>query len=70
MVVATAAPITPSSGKGPDAEDEQRVQHDVDAVGDARGPQGHARISRTTEHRVDREEQQDRSGCSPSIKRA
>ena len=44
----------------PEPEDQARVEHDVDGVGEPQRAHGHGRVARPAEDRVDQEEEQDR----------
>ena len=59
-VVATAAPVTPSFGNGPEAEDQQRPEHDVDRVREPQHAHRDRRVARAAEDRVDQEQHHDR----------
>ena len=60
IVVATAAPMRPSSGKGPRPKNEARVEHDVDAVREPQGTHGGSGIARAAENGVIEKEQKNR----------
>ena len=59
VVVATAAPVTPSAGKRPEAEDEARVEDEVADVREPEDAHRDRRVAGAAEDRVDEEEEHD-----------
>ena len=59
-MVAIAAPLQAQCGDGTEAEDEDRIQHQVEQVGQPQRAHGARGIAGAPEDAVDQEEQQDR----------